>query len=217
MIRELNWYDLYFLVMAMRWTVGLTVIALAGGGAVGLLVAVCAVSSNRLARGFAYAYVSIVQGIPLLAWLFIFYFGFPVVFGINTAPLLAVSIAFSIYAGSFLGEIWRGSLLSIPRTQWEAGLSIGLHYLEQLRYVIIPQAVRLATPPTVGFVVQLIKNTSLAAVVGFVELTREGQLTTSVTFKPFAVYLLVAGLYFTMCYPLTRLSRLLEGKLRVAR
>ena len=217
MIRELNWYDLYFLVLAMRWTLGLTLIALAGGGAVGLLVAICGVSANRLTRAFAHGYVSIVQGIPLLAWLFIFYFGFPAVLGINTAPLLAVSIAFSVYAGSFLGEIWRGSLLAIPRPQWEAGLSIGLRYLEQLRYVIIPQAIRLATPPTVGFIVQLIKNTSLAAIVGFVELTREGQLTTSVTFKPFAVYLLVAGLYFTMCYPLTRFSRVLEGRLRVAR
>ena len=72
------------------------------------------------------------------------------------------------YAGAFLGEIWRGALISIPKTQWEAGLSIGLTYVEQLRHVIIPQAVRVAIPPTVGFMVQLIKNTSLAAVIGFV-------------------------------------------------
>ena len=83
--------------------------------------------------------------------------------------------------------------------------------------MIIPQAVRVAIPPTVGFMVQLIKNTSLAAVIGFVELTREGQLTTAATFQPFTVYLIVAALYFSLCYPLTRYSRTLERQRRVAR
>ena len=217
MIRQLSWVDLYFLALAMRWTILLTLIALAGGSAIGLFLAACGTSGHRLARLFARSYVAVVQGIPPLAWLFFFYFGFPAMFRIDTPPLLAAGVGFSVYAGGFLGELWRGALASIPRTQWEAGLAIGLTYVEQLRYVIIPQAVRIATPPTVGFIVQLIKNTSLAAVIGFVELTREGQLTTSVTFKPLAVYLIVAGLYFLMCYPLTRFSRALEGRLRVAR
>lgn len=130
---------------------------------------------------------------------------------------MAATVGFSVYAGAFLGEIWRGALLAIPKTQWEAGTSIGLTYLEQLRHVIIPQAVRIAIPPTVGFLVQLIKNTSLAAVIGFVELTREGQMTTAATFQPFAVYLLVAALYFSLCYPLTRYSRILEGRRRAVR
>lgn len=116
-----------------------------------------------------------------------------------------------------MGEIWRGALISIPRTQWEAALAIGLTYVEQLRHVIIPQATRVAIPPTVGFIVQLIKNTSLAAVIGFIELTREGQLTTAATFQPFAIYLIVAALYFSLCYPLTRYSRTLERKRRVIR
>jgi polar amino acid transport system permease protein len=131
--------------------------------------------------------------------------------------LAAATIGFSIYAGAFLGEIWRGALIAIPKTQWEAGVSIGLSYLEQLRHVIIPQAVRIAIPPTVGFMVQLVKNTSLGAVIGFVELTREGQLTTAATFQPFSVYLLVALMYFSLCYPLTRYSRTLERKRRVLR
>ncbi|NDE73473.1 MAG: amino acid ABC transporter permease, partial [Betaproteobacteria bacterium] len=158
--------------------------------------------------------VGTVQGIPLLGWLFIFYFGLSIV-GYNLPPLVAATVGFSIYAGAFLGEIWRGALVAIPKTQWEAGLSIGLNYIEQLRHVIIPQAVRMAIAPTVGFVVQLIKNTSLAAVIGFVELTREGQLTTASTFQPFSVYLLVALMYFSLCYPLTQYSRVLERKRRV--
>ena len=216
MIRELSWLDLAYLVLAMRWTIVLTLLALSGGGIIGLLVAASGASRRAGWRYLAKAYVSLVQGIPLLAWLFIFYFGLSIV-GYNLPPWIAATIGFSVYAGAFLGEIWRGALISIPRTQWEAALAIGMTYLEQLRHIIIPQAARVAIAPTVGFVVQLIKNTSLAAVIGFVELTREGQLTTASTFQPFAVYLIVAALYFCLCYPLTRYSRTLERRRRVVR
>ena len=216
MIREVALLDLYYLVLAIRWTIALTLLALFGGSIVGVLVAAFGAARNPLLRGLARAYVGAVQGIPLLAWLFIFYFGLSIV-GYNLPPLIAATIGFSIYSGAFLGEIWRGALVAIPKTQWEAGVSIGLTYVEQLRHVIIPQAVRLAIPPTVGFLVQLIKNTSLAAVIGFVELTREGQMTTAATFQPFTVYLMVAALYFSLCYPLTRYSRILEGRRRAVR
>lgn len=216
MIRDLAWLDVAYLVYALRWTIALTLLALAGGGIVGLLVATSGASGRVGLRLVAKAYVGLVQGIPLLAWLFIFYFGFSII-GYSLPPLIAATIGFSVYAGAFLGEIWRGALASIPKTQWEAGTAIGLSHIEQLRYVIIPQAVRIAIPPTVGFIVQLVKNTSLAAVIGFVELTREGQLTTAATFKPFAVYLIVAALYFAVCYPLTRYSRTLEGRRRAVR
>ena len=216
MIRELSLTDVGYLILAMRWTIFLTLLALAGGGAVGLLIAACGASGNRLLRLIARGYVGLVQGIPLLVWLFLFYFGLSIM-GYSLPAWIAATFGFSVYAGAFLGEIWRGALLSIPRTQWEAGRSIGLTFIEQLRHVIIPQAVRIAIPPTVGFTVQLIKNTSLAAVIGFVELTREGQLTTAATFQPFAVYLIVAALYFSMCFPLTRYSRALERTRRVAR
>jgi polar amino acid transport system permease protein len=216
MIREVALLDLYYLVLAIRWTIALTLLALFGGSIVGLLVAAFGAARNPVLRWLARTYVGAVQGIPLLAWLFIFYFGLSIV-GYNLPPLIAATIGFSIYSGAFLGEIWRGALVAIPKTQWEAGVSIGLTYVEQLRHVIIPQAVRLAIPPTVGFLVQLIKNTSLAAVIGFVELTREGQMTTAATFQPFTVYLMVAALYFSLCYPLTRYSRILEGRRRVVR
>ncbi len=216
MMRELSGLDLAYLILAMRWTVLLTLLALVGGSTIGLLVAAAGASRQAPLRHLARAYVGVVQGIPLLAWLFIFYFGLAIL-GYNLPPWVAATVGYSVYAGAFLGEIWRGALVSIPKTQWEAALSIGLSYAEQLRYVIIPQAVRVAIPPTVGFIVQLIKNTSLAAVIGFVELTREGQLTTAATFQPFAVYLIVATLYFCLCYPLTRYSRQLEGRLRVIR
>lgn len=211
MIREFAWIDVLYLVYAMRWTIALTATAFLGGGLIGILVAVFRVSRFWPLKIVAIVYTQVIQGIPLLVLLFVFFFGLAIV-GLPVLPWVAAAISFSIYAGAFLGEIWRGALQAIPKTQWEAGAALGLGFGEQLRYVIVPQAVRIAIPPTVGFLVQLIKNTSLAATIGFVELTREGQLTTASTFQPFAVYLTVAFLYFLMCFPLTQWSRHLERR-----
>lgn len=216
MIREFALIDLGYLVLAARWTLLLSAIAFAGGGLVGLLVTLFRVSPLPPLRWIAGTWILVVQGTPLLAWLFVFYFGLALV-GFPISTWLAVTVAYSIYASAFLAEIWRGALQSIPRQQWEAGAALALSFVEQLRYVIMPQAVRVAIPPTVGFLVQLIKNTSLAAVIGFVELTREGQLTTAATFRPFTVFMVVAAIYFAICFPLTLWSRRLERTLHVAR
>ena len=216
MIREFTFTDVLYLIAAMRWTLALTAIAFLGGGIVGLTVALFRVSAFTPLRWLGAIYVHAVQGTPLLAWLFVFFFGLSIV-GVEVSPWVAAAASYSIYAGAFLGEIWRGCLQAIPKTQWEAGASLGLSFTSQLRYIIVPQATRLAIPPTVGFLVQLIKNTSLAAVIGFIELTREGQLTTATTFRPFTVYLTVAALYFAICFPLTQVSRRLERRLHVAR
>jgi polar amino acid transport system permease protein len=216
MIRDLSWIDPLYLVFALRWTILLTLLALLGGAPIGLLVAALGRTRSAFARLVSRGYIGLIQGIPLLAWLFLFFFGFPI-FGVDVPAWLAATCAFSVYAGAFLGEIWLGALLSIPSTQWEASASIGMSYVEQLRYVIVPQALRIATPPTVGFVMQLIKNTSLAAVIGFVEVTREGQMTAAATLAPLVVYTMVGALYFALCYPLTIYSRYLEQGLHVAR
>jgi len=157
-------------------------------------------------------YVQFVQGTPLLVWLFLLYFG-SASLGFDMGRWTAATLAFSIYGGAFLGEVWRGAIASVEKTQWEAGASLGLSLAQQLRYVIFPQSVRIAIPPTVGFLVQLIKNTSLVSIIGLVELTREGQLITASTFSPLTVYLIISILYFTLCFPLTWLSRALERKI----
>ena len=217
MIREFALIDVYYLLLAARWTIALTALAFVGGGIVGLLIATLRVSPFAPLRWIGAGYVNLIQGIPLLAWLFVFFFGIPVIAGVQVSPWIAATVAFSVYAGAFLGEIWRGCLQAIPRQQWEAGAALGLSFAEQLRHIIVPQAVRVAIPPTVGFLVQLIKNTSLGAVIGFVELTREGQLTNAATYRPFTVYIVVALIYFAMCFPLTQWSRRLERTLHVAR
>jgi polar amino acid transport system permease protein len=215
MIREFGPIDALYLVAAVRWTLLLTIVGFAGGALIGIVVAVMRISGVMALQTIAICYTQLIQGTPLLVLLFVFFFGLSII-GLPILPWIAAAAAFSLYTGAFLGEIWRGALQSIPRTQWEAGSSLGLGFGEQLRYVIVPQSVRIAIPPTVGFLVQLIKNTSLAATIGFVELTREGQLTTASTYQPFTVYLVVAFLYFLMCFPLTQWSRVLERRLHVA-
>jgi polar amino acid transport system permease protein len=177
------------------------------------MVALCRISPLRPLRWAAYAYVQIIQGTPLLVLLFVSYFGLSIA-GLKLSGLAAASISMIIYVSAYLGEIWRGCIESVARTQWEAAECLALTRVQRLRLVILPQAVRIATPPTVGFMVQIVKNTSLASIVGFVELVRAGQLINNSIFQPFLIYLLIAVFYFAMCYPLSAWSRKLEGRLQ---
>jgi polar amino acid transport system permease protein len=216
MIRDFGINEALFLAAAAQWTLALSLVAFLGGGIVGFLVAMLRISRLYPVRWLAVGYIQAIQGIPLLAQLFVFFFGFGV-FGYRVAPWTAAAVALTIYAGAFLSEIWRGCIEAIPRTQWEASASLALGRWQQLRYVILPQALRIAIAPTVGFLVQLVKNTSLASVIGFIELTRAGQIMNAATFQPFIVYSCVGLIYFAICYPLSLWSQSLERRLDVAR
>lgn len=205
-----------FLLMAARWTLLLAAIAFIGGGIGATLLLLWRYASPRFGRRFTSVYIQLLQGTPLLLQLFIVFFGLPML-GVDVAPLMAASIALTLYASAFLAEIWRGCVDAIPRGQWDASASLGMNYLVQMRYVILPQSLKIAIPPTVGFLVQLLKSTALASIVGFEELTRAGQIVANATFKPFVVYGLVALIYFAMCYPLTLGSRYLERRMRSTR
>lgn len=202
--------EFLYVVAAIRWTLLLSLVAFVGGGVVGFMIAILRTTQSRILRLLTTGYIQLFQGTPVLMQLFVFYYGLAVLFDVQVDAWPAVALAFTLYAGAFLGEIWRGSIQAIPRTQWEASACLSLGYLQQLRFVILPQAMRISIPPTVGFLVQLIKNTSIAAIIGFVELTRAGQLMVNVTFQPMIVYPLVAALYFVLCWPLSLLSRFLE-------
>lgn len=201
------------LLLAMRWTVGLSLIAFVGGALMGGLLVVLRLTGNRLVRVLIMGYVQVFQGTPLLLQLFLVYFGLSM-FGIQTSALVAASICLTLYASAYLTEIWRGCIVSVDRGQWEAGSSLALSFAEQLRYVIVPQAVRIGIAPTVGFMVQIIKATALTSVIGFVEMTRAGQIITNATFQPFLIYGSVALMYFALCFPLSLYSRRLEHSLR---
>lgn len=202
------------LLLALRWTVALSLIAFIGGGMVGLFLLIARLSKlPGVAHGVA-LYVQIFQGTPLLMQLFLTYFGLSML-GVDTSALFAASVCLTLYASAYLTEIWRGCVLSIPRGQWEAAASLAMNFREQLRYIVLPQATRIAIAPTVGFLIQIIKGTALASVIGFIEITKAGQMIANATYEPFLVYGCVGLLYFTLCFPLSVWSRHLERKLSV--
>ena len=205
------WDILRNLLEAARWTVGLSLIAFVGGGIVGLMLLVLRLSKVRGSDTFVGGYVQLFQGTPLLMQLFLAYFGIAL-FGIKTSAWVAASVALTLYTSAFLAEIWRGCVAAIPKGQWEASGSLAMSFSEQLRYIVLPQAIKIAIPPTVGFLVQVIKGTALASVIGFIELTKAGTMIANATFQPFVVYSCVALMYFVLCFPISLYAKHLEKK-----
>jgi polar amino acid transport system permease protein len=208
--------QIIFIVSALRWTVLLTVLALLIGGVVGFAVAIARVSPAAPLRWFAAGYIGVIQGIPALMILFLAYYGLSLA-GLELPPLVAASIAMSLYVSGYLADIWRGAIQSVPWQQWEASSSLAMTRVQQFRYVVLPQALRIATPPSVGFAVQAVKNTSIVSIVNVVEIARAGQLVNSVAYQPFKIYSLVAVLYFAICWPMSLLAARLERRLDARR
>lgn len=217
MTPSFNLIHLEFLGWGALWTIALSTIAFLGGGLVGFCVALARISNIPAVRYSAITYIQLVQGTPLLILLFLIYFGVAI-FGYSEVPaLLAAGLGLTIYASGFLAEIWRGCIESVPKTQWEAAECLALTPWQRMTRVILPQAARIATAPTVGFLVQIVKNTSLASVVGFVELAQAGKLINNSIIQPFTVFIVVAMFYFAICFPLSSWSRSLERKLNAGR
>lgn len=215
-MRQFGANDVLLMLSGAGWTVVLALAAMVGGGILGLIIAVLRVAPWGPANWFAVAWINLIQGTPLLGQLFVFFFGLPLV-GLSVSAWTAAALALSIYASAFFGEIWRGSLQSVSSRQWEAGAALGLSYPQRLFHVVLPQALRVSVAPTIGFLVQLVKATSLTALIGFVELTRTAQIVSGATYAPLPVYLTAAAFYFVVCFSLSQLSKTLEGRLRVAR
>lgn len=158
------------------------------------------------------ALVEGVRAVPLLLLLFFTFFGLPSI-GVQIPTLPAAVLAMSLWMMVNTAEVVRGGIQSVPRGQFEAAASTGLTGFQAMRYVIVPQAVRRMLPPFVGLTTILIKDTSLAAIIGVFELTRATQETIERTFRSFELYLTAAAIYFAICFPLTQLSRRIEGRL----
>jgi len=204
------------LALAARWTILLSLVAFTGGGLIGLALLVLRLTGRTPLVRCIDVYVQIFQGTPLLMQLFLLYFGIGLL-GVDTSAWVSASIALTLYTSAYLAEIWRGCVEAIPRGQWEASKSLAMSFGQLLTHVILPQALKIAVPPTVGFLVQVVKGTALASVVGFVELTKAGGMIANVTFAPLLVYSCVAVIYFVLCFPISLYARFLERKLHVAR
>ena len=200
------------LLIATKWTIFLSLIAFVGGGVVGSLVTLMRISPNRWLRSFSWLYVEFFQGTPLLLQLFLAFFGLSIVFRVNLSPLQAATLALTAFTSSFLADIWRGSIEAIPRGQSEAAEAIGFGYFKRLQLIVLPQAFKLSIAPTVGFLVQVIKGTSLASIIGFTELSRAATEINNVTLKSLLVFSLAGLIYFCLCYPLSIWSQQLEKK-----
>ena len=211
-----TWDILRNLLIAARWTVLLSILAFVCGGLVGLLLLFMRTSKHRLLRTISGAYIEIFQSTPLLMQLFLLFFGMAL-FGIDVPPWLAAGLALTFFTSAYLAEIWRGCVEAIPHGQWEASSSLAMNYFEQMRHVILPQAMRIAIPPTVGFSVQVVKGTAVTSIIGFVELTKAGSMISNATFAPFTVFGMVALMYFVLCFPLSLYAGRLERKMNVTR
>jgi polar amino acid transport system permease protein len=210
-LRDFGPNELMFLLLATRWTILLALIAFAGGGLIGLILAAMRVAPGRPLRILAIVYTQFFMGTPILIQLFMAYYGSSLL-GFRPDPWTAAAVTFCLNSGAFFGEIFRGSIESIPKGQWEAATALGLRFLRTLRLVVVPQAVRLMLPPTVGFMVQIVKTTSVASLIGLTELARAATQVNTVTFQPVMVFGTVSLIYFALCWPLSLLAGHLERR-----
>lgn len=203
--------EFLFLLKGLQWTLALSAIGFVCGGLAGLAVALARTSRSGIVAHITAGYISLFQGTPLLMQLFVVYYGLALV-GLRLDAWVAVAIGFTLHASAYLGEIWRGSIEAVPRGQTEAAKALGIRYVARMRDVVLPQAFRISLPATIGFLVQLIKGTSLAAIVGFTELTRAGSIVSNQVFKPLLVFGIVGALYFLLCWPLSLYGARLERR-----
>jgi polar amino acid transport system permease protein len=216
-IRYFSFNDVLFIIEAARWTILLALIAFTGGGIVGGLVTLARISRSSILRGFAVVYVEVLQGTPLLMQLFLWFFMLTLLMPVQLSSMTVAAIALTLNASSFFAEIWRGSIEAVPRTQWQAAASIGMSRMQQITHIIVPQAFRIGLAPTVGMMVVVLKGTALTSLIGFVEVTRAGQLISGVTFQPLSTFLVVGAVYLVLCLPLAEFSNRIERKVHVDR
>ena len=191
-----------YLLFATRWTVLLSLIAFVGGGIVGLFIAFLRVAPLRILNYSAAAYIQFIQGTPLLMQLFLTFFGLSIL-GFDVSAWLAASVALIGFTSAFLGEIWRGCIQAIPKTQWEASASLGLGILQQMRYIILPQAVQRTLPPMAGQFISTIKDSAIVSVISIQELTFQGMEIMSATYLTFEIWITVTALYLFLTLALS--------------
>ena len=190
--RRLHYGTFVYSVHSIWWTLALSALAFVLGSIGGFGVMLARISKRRWLSRPAMVYIEAIQGIPLLILLFIVYFGFSV-YGFEVPALVAAGFALMVYTSAYLGDIWRGCIDAMPQTAMGSRRVFVAHALADTASRDHPQALRLALPPTVGFLVQVVKMTSLASVIGFVELTRAGQIINNSIFQPFLVFGLVGS------------------------
>ena len=196
-------------------TIQITVLSTAIGFVIGLVVGVARISHLRPLRLLAEVYVEFFRGTPLLVQIFLFYFALPVITGQRIDPFIAAISACGINSGAYVAEIFRAGIQSVDEGQMEAGRSLGMTWLQTMRYIIVPQAFKRVIPPLGNEFIAMLKDSSLVSVIGFEELTRRGQLIIAKTYGSFEIWMSVAVIYLVMTLTISRFVAHLERRCRV--
>lgn len=209
---SLIWNSLPLLLAGAGVTIEITAIAVGLGFIFGLITSVCRLSGVKILQVIAVCYVNIIRGTPMLVQIFLIYFALPMVIGQRINPFVAAVAACSINSGAYVSEIFRAGIQSVDKGQMEAGRSLGLSWMQTMRYVIMPQAFKHVIPPLGNEFISMTKETSLVSVIGFEELTRRGQLIIAKTYGSFEIWLTVAAIYLVMTLTIARLVSYLERR-----
>ena len=194
----------------------LYLVAMSGlfGSVIGLAFGLARVAPFAPLRWLAALYVNLVRGQPVLIIFLFLYFAMPLMVPSATfdrGPTAIVGL--SVYAGAYIAEIVRGAIEAVPRGQAEAASALGMGFLLRYRYIILPQAMKVAVPPATGFLISLVKASSLVSVIGYVELTKAGRIVSTLNQEPLLTFLVVAALYFVLSYPIALFGRWYERRL----
>ena len=209
---SLIWNSVPLLLAGAGVTIEITAIAVGLGFIFGLITSVCRLSDVKILQVIAVCYVNIIRGTPMLVQIFLIYFALPMVIGQRINPFVAAVAACSINSGAYVSEIFRAGIQSVDKGQMEAGRSLGLSWMQTMRYVILPQAFKHVIPPLGNEFISMTKETSLVSVIGFEELTRRGQLIIAKTYGSFEIWLTVAAIYLVMTLTIARLVSYLERR-----
>ncbi|MGL5514756.1 MAG: amino acid ABC transporter permease [Sporomusa sp.] len=202
--------DMLYIAKGLGITLLLCAIAMVCGVVIGLIVGIMRASKVKVLSGISWIYIYIIRGTPLLMQLFLIYYGLPLLIGYSIPSFTVAAGGLSLYAGAYLAEIVRSGIQAVDKGQGEAAKALGLNFVQEYRYVVLPQALRVIVPPGFGFFIALIKDSSLVSAIGFIELARAGKLIVARTFQPFTVYLIIALIYFIICFSLSKVSQKLE-------
>ena len=206
---ELIIRNLPYLLSGLKFTLALACLVIILGTFLGIVLGLFKLSKSPIVRYPAGFVIEITRDTPIIMQMFFIFFGLPAL-GIRLNTFPSAALAMSLFAAGNTAEIVRGAIDSLPMGQFDAAKSLGMNYLQMMIYVIIPQALRRMIPPMMGLFTTLIKDTSLAAIIGAFELTRAGQEVIERTFHSLEIYLVVAAFYFVICYPLSYYTRRVE-------
>jgi His/Glu/Gln/Arg/opine family amino acid ABC transporter permease subunit len=209
---SINMTDWLFILNGLKITILLCLNAMVFGAIFGLIIGTMRTSKIKIISFIAWAYVYIVRGTPLLMQLFFAYYGLPILLGYSIPAYTTALVGLTIYAAAYMAEIVKAGIQAVDIGQKEAAKALGMTFMQEFRYIVFPQALKVIIPPSAGFFIALVKDSSLVSAIGFMEMTRSSKLVIARTFQPLTIYMAIAVIYFIICFGLSRLSRRLEGR-----